>query len=102
MFMIKKPLIYILSSIQLLGIGYGLYLIRSADTAMNKSGIGNFELWNEYNSEAGVVISISVVLWVVALILVLATKQHRNLLGQAAIFIPPSAFFIGWAALWYI
>jgi hypothetical protein len=100
--MIKKALIYILSSIQLLGIGYGLYLIRSADTVRNKSGIGNFELWNEYNSEAGVVISISVVLWVIALILVLATKQHRNLLGQAAIFIPPSAFFIGWAALWFM
>jgi len=97
-----KALMYILSSIELLGIVFGLYLIRSADTVMNKSGIGNVELWSEYNSEAGIVISISVVVWVVALILVLVTKQHRNLLGQAAIFIPPSAFFIGWAALWFI
>jgi hypothetical protein len=100
--MIMKALIYILSSLESLGIVFGLYLIRSADIAMNKSGIGNVELWSEYNSEAGIAISISVVVWVVALILVLVTRQHRNLWGQVAIFIPPLAFFIGWAVLWFI
>ncbi len=97
-----KVTIYILSAFQICNIGYGLYLIRMADLAMDKSGIGDVNLWSEYNSEAGVVFSVSVILWAFTLTAVILSKQYMSLSGKGAVLMPPALFFIGWSALWWV
>ena len=97
-----KAIIYLLAACQIFIIANGLYLIRMADSAMDKTGVGDLNLWNEYNSEAGVFISISVILWAITLVVVITSKHYMFLPGQVAALIPPSLFFIGWASLWFI
>lgn len=69
---------------------------------MDKSGIGEIDLWREYNSEAGVAISIVAAMWVVTTLCILINKNHQQFMGKTLISAAPLSFFIGWTALWYI
>ena len=97
-----KLVVNSLSVLQIFIIGYGIYLLRMAENAMDKTGIGDVNLWSEYNSEAGVLLSISTVIWVFALVTVFISKQYILSSGKVAVLMPPSLFFIGWVSLWYI
>lgn len=97
-----KTTIQSLSLLQILLIAYGLYLLAMADNAMNKAGIGNIELWNEYNTEAGVVVIFAAFLWLVSLSAAIYTKKYILSAIQAAIAVPPMLFFVGWVLLWFI
>jgi len=92
----------ILSTLQALTVGYGLYLLRAADNAMDKTGIGNVGLWKEYDSEAGVVITLAAVIWLLTVFVSLRFQQLPSVPRKLSILIAPSFFLIGWCTLWFI
>ena len=97
-----KVFINILLVLQLLSTSYGLYLLSMADLALNKSGIGNVDLWQEYNSEAGVLISFTAILWIITLLIVFISKRHKSIQSKIAFCMSPVVFFISWVIFWYV
>ncbi len=97
-----KIILSALSAFQILTVGYGLYLIRAADRAMDKSGVGDLDLWSEYNSEAGVSITLATITWGLCIILAFLTKQNSSAVGKFSVSVGPFMFIVGWSLLWFI
>lgn len=73
-----------------------------ADQAMDKTGIGNLELWQQYNSYAGIAFYLAVTLWVVSIIFAVFGKCFKETPSQIAIGFPPLIMVVGWLLLWFI
>jgi cell division protein FtsW (lipid II flippase) len=98
----RAMILILLSIIQTALVSYGLYLIYSAQRAMDRLGIENQELWREYNSESGVVIVSAAFVWVVTIITLLISRQWSSWLEKLSIALAPLFFFMGWCVLWFI
>ena len=69
---------------------------------MDKTGVGNLELWQQYNSYAGIAFYLSAVLWVVSIILAVSAKCFKETHSQIVIVLPPFIMVLGWFLLWFI
>jgi hypothetical protein len=69
---------------------------------MDKTGVGNVELWRQYNSYAGIAFYLAAVLWVVSIILVVSAKCFKKTHSQIAVVLPPIITVLGWFLLWFI
>jgi uncharacterized membrane protein YtjA (UPF0391 family) len=98
----SKTAITIISFVQIVLISVFLYCSWQADQAMDKTGSGNLELWQQYNSYAGIAFYLAVVLWVVSIILAVSAKCFKENRSQIAIVLPPVIMVLGWFILWFI
>ena len=97
-----KKLLKITLVIQLAAIAGFLWSVWQSDKVMDKDGIGNLELWSQYNNQAGIAFFVAVLFWVVSIIAAVASKCFRTPQAQIAIGIPPLAVISGWLSLWFI
>jgi hypothetical protein len=91
----------ILSLVQLMLIAAFLRCAWQADHAMDKTGIGNLESWQQYNSYAGIAFYLAVTLWVVSIIFTVFGKCFKETPSQIAIGIPPLIMIAGFLLLWF-
>ena len=87
---------------QLVAIAGFIWFGWQADQVMGKDGIGDLELWSQYNNQAGIAIYIAVACWLVVITVAIASKSFRSRQAQMAIGLPPLAAVFGWIALWMI
>ena len=66
---------------------------------MGKDGIGNLELWSQYNNQAGIAFYVIAVFWIVSIVAAIASKCFRSPQAQMAIGLPPLAAISGWISL---
>jgi hypothetical protein len=88
-----KTYLTIISLAQILLIAAFFRCAWLADKAMDKTGIGNLELNQQYNSYAGIAFYIAVVLWVTSIVMAIFGKCFKEKHAQIAIGLPP-LFFI--------
>jgi len=79
-----------------------LYCAWHADQAMDKAGVGNLELWRQYNSFAGIAFYLALSMWVVSIVLAVSGKCFKEPHSQIAIGLPPFLMVLGWFSLWFI
>jgi hypothetical protein len=84
-----KTAITIISLVQIALIYIFLYYAWQADQAMDKAGVGNLELWQQYNSYVGIAFYFAVILWVASIILTVSAKCFKETPCQIAIVLPP-------------
>lgn len=94
-----KTSLTILTTTQLALIAASIWCVRQADKAMDKAGIGNLELNQQYNSYAGKAISIAVVLWIAAALLAVFCKSIKESYFQIVIAVPPLVLIVSWLLL---
>jgi len=97
-----KTTLLILSLVQLMLIAAFLRCAWQADQAMDKTGIGNLELCQQYNSYAGIAFYLAVTLWVVSIIFAVFGKCFKETHSQIAIGFPPLIMVVGWLLLWFV
>jgi len=97
-----KTAITIISLVQIVLISVFLYCAWQADQAMDKAGVGDLELWRQYNSYVGIAFYLAAVLWVVSIILAVSAKCYKETHTQIAIVLPPFIIVLGWFFLWFI
>lgn len=81
---------------------WSLYLLHVANLTMDKSGIGDIELMREYESEAMVVLTLSIIVWSLILILAMFGKQLQSKFGVFCVSTPLITYAAGWVLLWFI
>ena len=79
-----------------------LYCAWQADQAMDKAGVGNLELWRQYNSYVGIAFYLTLAMWVGSIVLAVSSKCFKEPHSQIAIGIPPLIMVLGWFLLWFI
>lgn len=94
-----KNSLTILTSAQLALIAAFIWYVRQADKAMDKAGLGNLELSQQYNSYAGKAISIAVALWMVTILLAVFSKCFKESYSQIVIALPPLVLIVSWLLL---
>ena len=77
------------------------WCVWQADKAMDKTGIGNLELSQHYNTYAGYSISIFVALWVASIIVALLAKRFKDKFSQVAISLPPLLLALSWLSFMF-
>jgi hypothetical protein len=97
-----KTAITIISIVQIALIAIFLHCAWQADQAMDKTGVGNLELWRQYNSYAGIAFYLALAMWVVSIILSVSGKCLKETHSQIAISLPPLFMVLGWFSLWFI
>ena len=100
--MIIKRILYSTLLIQLISIVLFLWLAWQADQAMSKDGIGNLELSNKYNHQAGIAFHVAATFWLVSIAVAILCKRFNSSQAQMAICVPPLVGFTGWLLLWFI
>ena len=97
-----KILLKLTLVIQIVAIAGFLWSVWQSNQVMGKDGIGNLELWSQYNNQAGIAIFVAVLFWVVSIIAAVTSKCFRTPQAQITIGIPPLAAIFGWLSLWFI
>jgi uncharacterized membrane protein len=77
-----------------------IWCVWKADKSMDKTGTGNLELSQQYNSYAGAAISTFVALWVATILVALFGKHFKDKSSQIAIGLPPLLLALGLLSLW--
>lgn len=89
-----------ISLAQMILVALFLWYVWQSDKAMDKAGIGNLQLSQQYNSNAGIAISIAVTLWVGSILVAILSKSFKEKSSQIAIALPPLLLVLGWLSLW--
>lgn len=88
--------------VQLLLVAGFLGLAWQADQAMDKSGIGDVEAWDRFNTFAGIAFYGAAFVWLATIILSLCGRVFGTTKAQLAVGLPPLALLLGWLLSWAI
>jgi hypothetical protein len=79
-----------------------IWFARQADKAMDKTGIGNLQLNQHYNSYAGIAFYVAVTLWVASIFVAILGKHFKETSSQIVIVLPPLLLVLGWLSCLFI
>jgi|WetSurMetagenome_2_1015567.scaffolds.fasta_scaffold50468_5 hypothetical protein len=91
----KKVFILLLIA-QFVCIAAFLYAAQTADTAMDKTGIGNVQVWGYWNSIAGHMFWCGTAIWTSCILIGIVSKQFKTFAAQLAIGAPPFIFLVSY------
>jgi len=91
-----------ISLVQVALIAVFLFCVWQAGKAMDKTGIGDLQLNQQYSSYACIAFYLAVALWVASIAVATFGKCFKDRQAQIAIGMPPLLMVFGWISLWFI
>jgi hypothetical protein len=97
-----KKVFLILLAAQVVCLGGFILAIYKADNAMDKSGIGNLQSWQHWNSIASGMFWCGLATWTICILIGVMSKQLNSLTAQLAIGVPPLIFLVSYIGYFFI
>lgn len=91
--------LYIPFILQSILIGYYLLFVCKADEAMDKTGIGDLQAFNEYNQYAGIAFYTAVGIWLSVVTIALIKRKNDSKQTVLFVALPPILLVTGWFLL---